>query len=176
MKYSHHVHRVVLCALFAALTCLATLVIQVPSPLTGYINLGDCLVLFSAFLLGPLYGSVAAGVGSALADMLSGYAQYAAGTLIIKALVAFVAVLLLRVLSRVMPSFFCRLLASVLAECIMIFGYFAYDAWIIGYGWGAAASIPANCVQAGIGVAVALLLVSLFRKNTYIANLMVDIQ
>ena len=61
-----------------------TLVIQVPSPMNGYVNLGDCGVLLSAWILGPWYGGAAAGIGSMLADIFSGYAHYAPGTLAIK--------------------------------------------------------------------------------------------
>ena len=35
----------VMAAMLAALTCAATMVIKIPSPLHGYINLGDCIVL-----------------------------------------------------------------------------------------------------------------------------------
>ena len=66
-------HRLVLSALFAALCTVMTLVIQVPSPVQGYVNLGDCAVLLAAWALGPLYGGAAAGTGSMLADLLSGY-------------------------------------------------------------------------------------------------------
>ena len=83
--------RLVYTALFTALTTVATLVIQVPSPMSGYVNLGDAMVLLSAWILGPVYGTAAAGIGSMLADLLSGYAYYAPGTLIIKCLMAFVA-------------------------------------------------------------------------------------
>ena len=40
--------KIVIGALFAALTCVATMVIQVPSPANGYVNLGDGVVLLSA--------------------------------------------------------------------------------------------------------------------------------
>ena len=46
-------HRLVLAALFTALTTVMTMVIQVPSPMQGYVNLGDCGVLLSAWVLGP---------------------------------------------------------------------------------------------------------------------------
>ena len=69
--------RLVYTALFTALTTVATLVIQVPSPMSGYVNLGDAMVLLSAWILGPVYGTAAAGIGSMLADLLSGYAYYA---------------------------------------------------------------------------------------------------
>lgn len=46
-------HRLVLAALFTALTTVMTMVIQVPSPMQGYVNLGDCGVLLSAWVLAP---------------------------------------------------------------------------------------------------------------------------
>ena len=91
MKHQKLYH-LVLAALFAALTYVATNIIRVPIPATdGYINLGDCVVLLGAFLLGPVYGAAAGGIGSALADILSGYAVFAPGTFVIKALIAVIA-------------------------------------------------------------------------------------
>ena len=76
----------ILAAMFAALTCVATMIIHIPSPIGGYFNLGDCMVLLSAFVLGPVWGTAAGGIGSALADVICGYFIYAPGTLVIKAL------------------------------------------------------------------------------------------
>ena len=42
------IRKLVLAALFAALCTVMTLVIQIPSPMQGYVNLGDCAVLLSA--------------------------------------------------------------------------------------------------------------------------------
>ena len=84
---SRTLHTLVLAALMAALCTLLTLVIRIPSPMGGYLNLGDCAVLLSAWLLGPAAGAAAAGLGSALADLL-GYPLYAPATLVIKALMA----------------------------------------------------------------------------------------
>jgi len=78
----------ILAAMFAALTCVATMIIHIPSPIGGYFNLGDCMVLLSAFVLGPVWGTAAGGIGSALADVICGYFIYAPGTLVIKALMA----------------------------------------------------------------------------------------
>lgn len=47
----------ILAAMFAALTCVATMIIHIPSPIGGYFNLGDCMVLLSAFVLGPVWGT-----------------------------------------------------------------------------------------------------------------------
>ena len=52
--------------MFAALSCAATMVIQIPIA-TGYLNFGDGLCLLAGWILGPWYGFAAAGLGSALA-------------------------------------------------------------------------------------------------------------
>ena len=83
--------KIVLAAMFAALCCVATMIIKIPSPLKGYLNLGDCIVLLSGFMLSPVYGFLAAGFGSALADIFSGYIVYAPATFIIKGVMALVA-------------------------------------------------------------------------------------
>ena len=64
------------------------MLIKTPSPLKGYVNLGDGIVLLSAWVLPLPYGIVAAGLGSALADLFSGYTVYAPATFVIKALMA----------------------------------------------------------------------------------------
>lgn len=142
-------------ALFTALTTVATLVIQVPSPMSGYVNLGDAMVLLSAWILGPVYGTAAAGIGSMLADLLSGYAYYAPGTLVIKCLMAFVAAQVFLVLKdKVKGKHFAKVVSGLLAEIIMVVGYFGYAGLILGNGLSAALSIPGNLVQGGFGIVV----------------------
>ena len=71
-------------AVFSSLVFAATLV-SIYFPATGgYFNLGESMVYTAALLGGPLVGAVAGGLGSALADVYLGYAQYAPGTLVIK--------------------------------------------------------------------------------------------
>ena len=83
--------KVVMTALFAALTCAATMSIRIPTPGTGgYIHPGGALVILSGVILGPAYGFLAGGIGSALSDLLGGYFLYVPITLIIKGLVALV--------------------------------------------------------------------------------------
>lgn len=80
-------------ALMMALVFVFTFTIKVPT-FTGYIHLGDAMVLLSGLLLGPLYGALAAGLGSMLSDILGGYVQWALPTLIIKGSMAFIVGLL----------------------------------------------------------------------------------
>ena len=153
---NQRVTKLVYTALFTALTCVATMVIQIPSPMNGYLNLGDAFVLLSAWFLGPVYGLFAGGVGSMLADLLSGYAYYAPGTLIIKGLMAFVAAVLFRTLrGRDRGRGLAEVVSGVLAECVMVTGYFAYALLLLGKGLAAAGSIPGNLIQAGVGVIAA---------------------
>ena len=58
---------VVMAAAFAALACVATMVVKVPSPTGGYMNLGDTVVLLGGYLLGPAWGALAGSIGPALA-------------------------------------------------------------------------------------------------------------
>ena len=151
------IRKLVLAALFAALCTIMTLVIQVPSPMQGYVNLGDCAVLLSAWVLGPLYGGAAAGVGSMLADLLSGYAHYAPGTFAIKLAMAVVAALLFQALQRrrtpnVLLS---QAVSGFAAEVIMVAGYFGYACLWLGKGLAAAASVPGNIIQGLFGLAAA---------------------
>ena len=72
-------------AMLAALTCIATMVIKVPTIGTnGYVNIGDSVVVLSMWILGNPYGALAAGIGSGLADLISGYGSYVPGTAVIK--------------------------------------------------------------------------------------------
>ena len=129
--------------LLTALVCAATMVIRIPTPNGGYVNIGDALVLLSGWMLGPVYGFFAAGVGSALADLLWGYGSYVPGTLIIKGCMGLVAALTVRK---------SRLLGGIAGEVIMVGGYFLYESTLLGYGMAAAASIPGNAVQGVVGL------------------------
>ncbi len=164
--------RLVLAGVFAALGCGATMVLQVPSPTGGYMNLGDTVVILGAWLLGPLWGAAAGGLGPAMADLLSGYAVYVPGTLVIKALMALAAALLYRALGK-------RglLLCAGAAEAIMVAGYWLFDgllAALSGGGalhlclLGSAAGIPSNLVQAVFGAAASTLLAMALRRSGYV--------
>ena len=155
------VRKLVLSALMAALVYVATSVIQIPSPVNGYVNLGDCFVLLSGWLLGPWYGAAAAGIGSMLVDLLSGYGHYVPGTLIIKGLDALAAALIFRALGRGKTA---MLVSGIVGETIMALGYFAYASMILGKGLAAAASIPGNIVQGIAGIAIGLALAVLLQK------------
>lgn len=156
------IRKLVISSMMAALVYIATMVIQIPSPMNGYVNLGDCFVLLSGWLLGPWYGGAAAGIGSMLTDLLSGYGHYAPGTFIIKGLDAMAAALIFRMMGRTSAA---ALVSGLVGEAIMVAGYFAYAALLLGKGLGAAASIPGNLVQAAMGLLIGFLLLKVLQKT-----------
>ena len=168
---NRQIQRMVLAAMLAALCCVATLVIQVPSPMSGYVNLGDGVVLLSGWILGPAYGFAAAGLGSAMADVFSGYTHYAAGTFLIKGFMAVIAYYLAAKCLKKRPSLG-RALGAAAAECWMVAGYFGYACLILGKGLAAAASIPGNWVQGIFGLAVALVAAELLIRSKRLKGVM----
>ena len=161
--------RIVVASLMAALTCVATMIIKIPSPLEGYLNLGDCVVLVAGWMLSPAYGFLAAGLGSALADLLSGYAIYAPATFVIKGLMALAAFAVYKLLQKRVGKFAARLIGGVTAEVLMIAGYFVFEGFLYGFG-PSVVNIPANAVQGVAGIIVGLLLIKVFEKANITAD------
>lgn len=154
--------------MFAALICAATAVIQIPTQLFGFMNFGDCFVLIAAWMLGPWYGFAAGGIGSALADLLTGYGHYVPGTLIIKGLMAMAAALVFHALSKKggklrFPAY---IVSGLTGEIIMIAGYYLYKATFLQRGWIAAlGNVPTNCVQGAIGLVLGTVLIQIIVKT-----------
>ncbi len=140
------------------------MVIKIPSPLNGYLNLGDCVVLLSGWILGPLYGFLAAGLGSALADLFSGYAGYALATFVIKGTMAIVAFYGFKLLSGKIGDLPSRIITGAVAEVVMVLGYFVFEGFLYGFA-PSAVNIPANSVQGVAGLVLGCVLVKIFLKS-----------
>ena len=156
--------KIVIASMLAALCCVATMIIKIPSPLKGYINLGDCVVLFSGWVLSPVYGFLAAGIGSGLADLFSGYVVYAPATFIIKGIMAIVAYFCFKGMHNKLGSTVSRIIGGILAEIVMILGYFVFEGFLYGFA-PSVVNIPANGVQGIAGIIIGLILVKIFDKS-----------
>jgi len=156
----------VLSALFAALIAVSTMIIRIPLPGTGYAHLGDAVVLLAAFSLGGVYGAAAAGIGSCLADIFSGFAYYAPATVVIKVVMVLITCVLFSLLVKKSKKHISlkRILASSAGGAIMVLGYFLYETVIYGVGV-AILAVPGNIVQAVTGIVISSVLVIIFLRN-----------
>lgn len=150
-----------------ALTCLATLLIRIPLPSRGYFNVGDIAVVFGGMVLGFMqprqgvwWALAACGIGSALADILGGFAVFAPLTFAAKgAEGAFAAV----AANRARAS---RVILLSLGGLAMVGVYFIGEALMPNIGLqGAVAEIPSNMIQA-VGGVVGGLLAAIALKRT----------
>lgn len=127
-------------ALGIAMVAIATMFLQFPIPL-GYAHLGNCFILLFAVFFGPETGLVAGGIGSALADLLTGYTVWVIPTLIIKSIMGYlIGLLASKAKEKTIKSPF--VFAGALAGIVeMIVGYTIAGAII-------AHSIPTGLSQA----------------------------
>ena len=170
--------KLIFAALFAALTCVATMIIKVPTPTMGYIHPGDSIVLLSGFLLGPLYGGLAAGIGSMFSDLFGGYFSYAPATFVIKMLTAVFASLVYRAFTKKLSEVSggkqaaFTAISGVVGEAFMVFGYFVFEIFLMALAAGdgfsstslaaglasSASGVPFNIVQGLFGVILSTIL------------------
>ena len=154
---------IVLSALMASMVCVATMLIKIPSPMKGYLNLGDCIVLICGWILGPAYGFIAAGLGSSLADLFSGYATYAPATFVIKGAMALVAFVCFKLLHKRVGKLAAQIVGGVLAETVMVFGYFIFEGFLYGFA-PSVVNIPANAAQGVAGLVIGIALIKAFER------------
>ncbi|MDI3535284.1 MAG: hypothetical protein PWQ82_1649 [Thermosediminibacterales bacterium] len=157
--------KLIIMALFTALVTIATMVIQIPTVATqGFINVGDTMIFAAGIIMGPKFGLVAGGLGSALADMLSGYSHWAPWTLVIKGVEGLIVGILahkrFETGKRVSGI---TVLATLVAAVWMIFGYYIAGGIMKGFP-AALASIPANVIQGVGSVILAIPLLHAFCK------------
>lgn len=149
-------------ALMSALVMVATFVVRIPMVATdGYLNLGDGVLLYCGVAFGPVAGLIAGGIGSALADMIAGYAHWILPTFLIKGFEGALAGMLFWALGKGGKNrFLSASISSVPAALVMVVGYF-FASWIMkGSAAVAWTSVPGNAVQGAIGVALALFLLA----------------
>lgn len=162
--------KLVLTALLMALTFVATMFIRIPLPL-GYVNLGDVFVLLSVFILGPIYGTIAGGVGSCLADLF-GYITYAPGTLIIKSAMALVAYLIYSLLFKATnKKIVGEIIGGIAGAVIMAFGYFFYEILFFETAGVAIINVPWNLLQGAVGVILSTIVIRILDTTTLLEKL-----
>ncbi len=107
---------------------------------------------------------LAAGLGSALADLFSGYILYAPATFVIKGLMALIAFYGYEALNKKTGNLPARIISGIAAEIVMILGYFVFEGFLYGF-IPSLVNIPANGMQGIAGVIIAVTLIKLLEKS-----------
>ncbi len=151
--------KIVFSSLFAALCCVLTMIIKIPSPLGGFVNLGDAAVLTSGYFLGGLYGFLAAAIGSALADIFSGYIIYAPATFFIKGIMGYVMCKFSKGDKKAHI-----IVSAVVCEIIMCAGYYIFEGFLYGFSEALVNILP-NVFQGIACIIAGLIIIGIFKKS-----------
>ncbi len=144
MSPTINIRRITLTALLAALIFVLTRYLQIPIPATqGYVHLGDAGITFAAYAFGPWVALLAGGLGTALADLSSGYAQWALFSLLIHGAQGGIMGWLTRKEVKT-PTV---ILSIIVGVAIVVGGYFLAGVILVGVG-KAATEVPFNTLQA----------------------------
>jgi uncharacterized membrane protein len=117
------------------------------------------VITFSAFLFGPWVGAIAGGLGTAIADLIGGYAQWAPLSFIIHGVQGMLIALIARTGMKAKVPGDAKLImmfaGGLIGMVVMTGGY--YVAGGILYGFEAAlVEIPLNLMQSGVGVVLGM--------------------
>jgi uncharacterized membrane protein len=161
--------------LMAALVLVATMFFKIQIPVGGdktMLGFANVFCILSGLLLGPVYGGLAAGIGSALFDLLGGWASSAPVTLVTKFMMAFLCGVIVwgaknggKKLSRIIVG----AVTGSLSYCVLYIAYSWAKLALIGSAWQAiqlqlAVKIPVTLLNALAADVIAVPLFCTVRK------------
>ena len=157
--------RIVRIAMMAALIFAGTYTFKIPIAITGgYTHLGDCAIFVGVMLLGAL----AAALGAALSDLLSGAMLWVLPTFIIKGIMALIMGL---AVEKLMPEHrYGWLIGEVLGGVCQIVGYQLVKIVLISPA-AAIATIPTITMQTIAGIVIASVVITIMQSSNLIERL-----
>lgn len=162
--------RVASIAVLSAIVAIFTIAVRIPvAPTRGYINLGDVAIFFAAFIFGPVTAFIAGGLGTAIADILGGFGQWAPISFVVHGLQGFVIGLVYNMLLKKEADsgkgnlLLQGVLTFAAGAAVMVAGYYVASVFMVGPG-AAAVEIPGNIFQNIAGVIGGLALTAAVRK------------
>lgn len=148
------VQKLCVSALMTALVCVATMVVQIPIPL-GYMHLGNVMILIAGICFGPEIGGIAGGVGSALADFLTGFAVWVIPTLLIKSIMGYAIGRIAWAGGRTLSKNKVRIAAANAAGIlIMVAGYTVSGGLIYGSAAAGISQVPGLSMEGVLAVVI----------------------
>lgn len=173
------INDIVQISLMAAITYIATAVINIPSGviIKGVVHLGDSMVFLAAILLGKKKSFLSAAIGMCIFDLFSPYAIWAPFTFVIKGVMAYIAAMIAYRKDYNGNNIFNNVFAFILGGIWMIGAYYLAGAMIMHFVTKiafaqafvlSAAEIPGNIAQVAAGMALALPLGKVLKKANII--------
>ena len=166
------VYDIAMTAMMVCIIMVSIALFRIPVPFTqGYVNLSDAMVFLAVIILGRRYGAIAAGMGSLLGDLLSGFAMWAPWSLAIKALMAIIFSMFLQGASaggKLSPRRFLtiEIIGMVIAGLFMCAAYYFAEGIMYGNWVVALLGIPWNIGQFLLGTVLALVLNQAMSKTS----------
>jgi uncharacterized membrane protein len=155
MTQNRNALKIAVTAVLTAVVVVFTMVVRIPTA-KGYLNLCDVAICFIGFTFGPASAFIAAGLGTAIADLISGYAQWAPISFVVHGLEGLFIALIVRSTTQADTSLVRKILAGIVCMATVSLGYFALASIFISTVAVAAAEIPGNLAQSGVGFILGL--------------------
>lgn len=138
-------------AIFITLVFVATYInIYIPVLMSqgGLVHLGTLVMAMIAIKYGPKYGALAGGIGMALFDLLSIWAIWAPGTLVVRLIAGAVMGIVASSKAGQGMSPKNNALALLAGGAVIVVGYWIFEGLFLGVGFiPALGSIPGNLLQ-----------------------------
>lgn len=150
---NNKVKRLAFGALATAMICISTM-FHIPIPL-GYMHLGNVFILVCGFLFPWDISLFAAGFGSAMADLLSGYPQWILPTLFIKCIMGAAVSWSFAPagpIDRPAPFSLRSIFAVIVGILIMILGYTIAGSLLYASLYTGLTQLPGLCTEGIFGI------------------------
>ncbi|MGL4484964.1 MAG: ECF transporter S component [Anaerovoracaceae bacterium] len=177
-------NKLALSGILAAAIIIATMFVKIPIPFTqGYVHLGDAIIFISFFALGWKYAAAVAAIGSAMGDILGGFAAWAPWTLVIKGFMVLVVGIIISIYKRgksrenhkpakeninleiEKSNIVIDTIAMFVGGIVMTTGYFFAEGIMYGNWAAALLGIPWNIGQFVVGIIIALISIKAIEKR-----------
>ncbi|XMB67213.1 ECF transporter S component [Mycoplasmatota bacterium zrk1] len=154
--------------IFIVFICTYLIRIRIPLPGEGgLIHAGNVALFTIAIVYGKKAGAISGSIGMTLFDLLSGWTNYAIGTLIIRFFCGFVVGVVAHSQNECGKSAYRNILAMCFGVVIIVLGYYIYEIFFIYHGDYIIPILhmPSNISQSIIGIIFAVPIIKFLQKG-----------
>ncbi len=156
-------------AMMAALVFIFTFFVKIPIP-TGYIHIGDSIILLTVCLFGTKKGALAGAIGAGLSDLAGGYVMWVLPTVVIKAVWALIMGLIMYRLMKGKKGGW--IVGAIVGGAWQVAAYTLCAIPMYGLNAaGALVELGLEAIQASAGIVVCMVLYGLLIKTGALARI-----